>query len=79
MPSPWPWTMWPPRRSDALIASSRLTLAPGSIAPSAVTSRVWFIASTSNPTSLTVVAVRQMPSTATESPSPISETRPVEI
>ena len=33
MPSPWPWTMWPPRRSDALIASSRLTLAPGSMAP----------------------------------------------
>ncbi len=64
--------MWPPSRSEARIASSRLTALSAPIAPSAVTSSVWFIASVSKPPASTAVAVRQTPSTATESPRAIS-------
>ena len=71
-PSTWPWTMWPPSRSEACIASSRLTRPPASRPPSAVTSSVWFIASVSKPSASASVAVRQTPLTATESPSAIS-------
>src|ERR1044072_1258162 len=71
-PSTWPWTMWPPRRSEAFIASSRLTRLPLPMPPRAVTSRVWFIASVAKPLASTAVAVRQTPSTATESPVAIS-------
>ena len=71
-PSTWPWTMWPPSRSEACIASSRLTRAPASRPPSAVTSSVWFIASVSKPSASAAVAVRQTPLTATESPRAIS-------
>ena len=63
--------MWPPKRSDAFIASSRLTLLPTSTPPSAVTDSVWFIASVSKPSVSTPVAVRQTPLTATESPGSI--------
>ena len=64
--------MWPPRRSSARVASSRLTGAPGASAPITVTSSVWFIASVAKPLASASVAVRQTPLTATESPRPIS-------
>ena len=44
-PSTWPWTMWPPSRSSARIASSRLTRAPASRRRARSRSSVWFIAS----------------------------------
>src|ERR1044071_704676 len=71
--------MWPPSRSDACMASSRLTRPPVSTAPSAVASSVWFIASVSKPSASTPVAVKQAPSTATESPRSISDAKDVAI
>src|SRR4051794_12874341 len=62
--------MWPPRRSDARSASSRLTGDPGSTSPSDERRSVSCITSAPNsspPHSPT--AVRQTPLTATESPS----------
>ena len=44
--------------------------------PSAVTLRVWFIASVSKPSASAAVAVRQTPLTATESPAAISRREP---
>ena len=72
-PSTCPWTMWPPSRSEAFIASSRLTRSPGSSAAERGHRR----ASGSSPRprsrrASAAVAVRQTPSTATESPAAIS-------
>src|SRR4029077_8624527 len=71
--------MCPPRRPDAFIANSKLTRLPTSNSPSEVTFRVWFIASASKPPASVLVAVRQTPLTATESPEAISEASEVAI
>ena len=64
--------MWPPSRSAARSASSRLTRSPARSGPSEVSASVWFITSASKPSRVAAVAVRQTPLTATESPSAIS-------
>src|SRR5579875_4092593 len=69
VPSTWPWTMWPPSRSDGRSASSRLTRVPGRAAASEVRRSVWFITSASNSPSRAAAAVRHTPLTATESPA----------
>src|SRR4051794_26549952 len=62
--------MWPPRRSDARSASSRLTGDPGSTSPSDERRSVSCITSAPNSSPPhRPMAVRQTPLTATESPS----------
>src|SRR5215218_3600060 len=71
-PSTWPWTTWPPRRSEARSGSSRLTSAPSATSASEERRRVSRITSAVNRPSSIAVAVRQTPLTETLSPSPIS-------
>src|SRR4051812_25270306 len=64
--------MWPPSRSDARSASSRLTRPPPETPASEDRRSVSCITSAAKAPSAIRVAVRQTPLTATESPSPIS-------
>src|SRR5262245_8976513 len=61
--------MCPPSASPALSGASRLTGAPGTSAPSVVSSRVSGMISTVKPVSSSAVTVWQQPSTATLPPS----------
>src|SRR5687767_13782084 len=61
--------MWPPRRSAARSASSRLTVLPSLRAPSEVLSSGWFMTSASKAPPCTRAAVRHALLTAIESPS----------
>src|SRR5215204_461618 len=70
-PSTWPWTMWPPSRSEARSASSRFTPEPAATSASDERRSVSCITSARNSPPSIAVAVRQTPSTATESPSAI--------
>src|SRR5690606_14067081 len=68
-PSTWPWTRWPPRRVARVAARSRFTGSPGRRVPKVLRSKVSRITSAVNvPSAPTVVAVRQTPLTAIESP-----------
>src|ERR1700754_3112120 len=67
-PSTWPCTMWPPRRSLARTARSRLTAAPPVSFASVVRSNVSRMTSTVNVSPSTPVTVRQTPSTAIDAP-----------
>src|SRR5919197_266433 len=69
MPSTWPWTMCPPRRSSALTGSSRLTCAPAATSASEERRSVSFMTSAPKRSPLRPTAVRQTPLTLTESPS----------
>src|SRR4051794_17896613 len=80
VPSTCPCMMWPPRRSVARRDSSTLTFGGGSdaiTAPSEERRSVSFITSAVKAPSAIVVAVRQTPLIATESPSAISPVRGV--
>src|SRR5215213_9073702 len=68
VPSTWPCTMWPPRRSPARSGSSRLTLSPAPSGPSDERRRVSAITSARKPSGAGSTAVRQTPLTAIESP-----------
>src|SRR5436190_15745957 len=69
VPSTWPCSTCPPRRSLGRSGSSTFTWSPGRSAPSEVRRSVSGITSASKAPSPTAVAVRQTPFTATESPS----------
>src|SRR4051812_3787216 len=77
MPSTWPCTTWPPRRSVGRSGSSRLTGVPSRASASEERRSVSCITSAEKCPSAIRVAVRQTPLTATESPSAISGARPV--
>src|SRR5262249_52544016 len=79
IPSTWPWTTWPPRRSDARSGSSRLTSEPGSSRPKDVRDNVSFIASATNEPLRKAAALRHTPLTAIESPARSSDTSGVSI
>src|SRR3954470_21043111 len=68
VPSTWPCTTWPPRRSAGRSGSSRFTRAPGVAAPSDVRRKVSSMTSAAKTPPSTPVAVRHTPFTATESP-----------
>ena len=68
VPSTWPWTRWPPRRSSSRTERSRLTAAPGVSAPRLERVRVSRITSAVNVPPAWPETVRQTPLTAMESP-----------
>src|SRR5690606_23303955 len=74
VPSTWPCTMWPPRRSPTAAARSMLTRSPGRRSPSVVTSIEMPITSAVNQSSPWSTTVRHTPETAIESPWEASET-----
>src|SRR5919201_6951451 len=69
LPSTWPCTKWPPRRSSGRSGSSRFTGSPSRSGPSEERRNVSAITSARKAPSATVTAVRQTPLTAIESPS----------
>src|SRR5919204_1365230 len=69
VPSTWPCTKWPPRRSSGRSGNSRFTGSPSPSGPSEERRRVSAITSARKAPSATVTAVRQTPLTAIESPS----------
>src|SRR5215212_3988218 len=73
IPSTWPCTTCPPRRSPARRGSSTLAFEPARRSPSVLRRSVSVMTSARKPAGSTAVAVRQTPSTATESPSRSSE------
>src|SRR3954469_20877363 len=68
VPSTWPCTMWPPRRSLARSGSSRFTWSPAPSGPSDERRSVSAITSARKPSADGSTAVRHTPLTATESP-----------
>src|SRR5579859_2417129 len=66
--STWPWTRWPPSRSDRRTGRSRLTASPGSSSPRLVRRSVSSTASAAHQPAPTSTTVRQQPLTAIESP-----------
>ncbi|CAM5459067.1 hypothetical protein STENM223S_03973 [Streptomyces tendae] len=68
MPSTWPCTMWPPRRSPTAVGRSRLTREPTARAPRLERFRVSAMTSAVNSSPSCSTTVRHTPLTAMESP-----------
>src|SRR5690606_6108639 len=74
VPSMWPCTMWPPRRSPTWAARSRLTRVPGWGCFRVLIAMVWAMTSAVNQSSPWSMTVRHTPFTEMESPCFASET-----
>ena len=74
VPSTWPWTRWPPRRSARRTGRSRLTGSPARRSPRLVRASVSVTASAAQRVGEHSTTVRQQPLTAIESPMFASST-----